>query len=341
MWPSSVVYLADVVEGRDMGSKPKSSFSYGGQAVLEGVMMRGRRWATVAVRAPSSEIVVHSEPLPRALYDSWFIKVPFVRGVGMLWDTLVLGMKALMYSAEVALKPEGESGGEEVEFNKPMMWGTAAIAIALAVGVFFVGPLLVIGLIDPYIHSSFLSNVIEGVIRMAVFLVYIWGIGFMPDIKRVFAFHGAEHKCINAYEADRPLEASYAAPFTTAHPRCGTSFLLVVMVISIVVFAFLGRPPMMWRIVSRIVLVPVIAGIAYEFLRFTAAHYSNGMIRWLAAPGLALQRLTTREPDDSQLEVGMMALREAIRLDQLEEIESVPAQATVPVGTSVGAGGAD
>ncbi len=296
-----------------MSSQSKGPVSYGGQAVLEGVMMRGRRWATVAVRAPSSEIILHSERLPRALIDGWFLKVPFVRGVGMLWDTLVLGMRALMYSASVAMEEE------ETEFTKPMMWGTAAVAIVFAVGLFFVGPLLLIGMVDHYIPSSFVSNVVEGLIRLAVFLVYLWVIGFMPDIARVFAYHGAEHKCINAQEAGEPLEVSNAMPYTTAHPRCGTSFLLVVMAVSILVFALLGRPPMELRILSRVVLIPVIAGIAYEFIKFTAARYSNPLVRWMAAPGLTLQRLTTREPDESQVEVGMAALKEVIRLDELEE----------------------
>jgi uncharacterized protein YqhQ len=246
-----------------------------------------------------------------------------------------------MYSAGVAL--QNEQGEAEAEFSKPMMWVTVAVAMAAAVGIFFVAPLLLIGLIDQYIESSFLSNIIEGAIRMTVFLVYIWGIGLMPDIKRVFAYHGAEHKCINAYEAGGPLEASRAVPFTTAHPRCGTSFLLVVMAISILVFALLGRPPMVWRILSRIVLVPVIAGIAYEFLKFTAANYSNRIVRWLAAPGLALQRLTTREPDESMLEVGMVALREAMRLDALEEAEKAGVAATVAVPSQqpVGVGPGD
>ena len=300
-----------------MGSKGKSGFNYGGQAVLEGVMMRGRRWATVAVRAPSKEIVLHSERLPKALYEGWFIKVPFVRGVAMLWDTLVLGMKALMFSAGVALQEEEE----QVEISKPMMWGTVAVALVFAVALFFVGPLLLVGLVDRYIQSSFVSNVVEGVIRLVVFLGYLWGIGLMPDIRRVFAYHGAEHKCINAMEGGEPLEASNAMPYTVAHPRCGTSFLLVVMAVSILVFALLGRPPMALRILSRVVLVPVIAGIAYEFIKFTAAHYSNRVVRWMAAPGLTLQRLTTREPDESQVEVGMAALKEAIRLDEQEEAE--------------------
>ncbi len=299
-----------------MASGKKKPFSYGGQAVLEGVMMRGRRWATIAVRAPSSQIVLHSEKLPKALYEGWFLKVPFLRGVVMLWDTLVLGMRALMWSADVALEEE------EAQMTKPMMWGTVAIAIAFAVGLFFVTPLLLVGLIDRQIESSFASNVIEGAIRMGIFLVYLWAIGWMPDIKRVFAYHGAEHKCINAIEAKRPWEPSEAMAFTTAHPRCGTSFLLVVMVISILVFALLGRPPMEWRILSRIILIPVIAGVAYEFLKFTAANYSNPLVRCLAAPGLALQRLTTREPDESQVEVAMVALKEAIRLDESDEAQT-------------------
>ena len=303
-----------------VNSDEKGTFPYGGQAVLEGVMMRGRRWSTVAVRAPSSEIVLHSERLPRALYDGWFIKVPFLRGIGMLWDTLVLGMKALMFSADVALQEEGEG---PAELSKPLMWGTVAVAILFAIGLFFVAPLLLVGLVDHYIQSSFVSNVVEGVIRLGVFLLYIWSIGWMPDIRRVYAYHGAEHKCINAREAGRPLDVASAVPFTTAHPRCGTSFLLVVMAVSILVFALLGRPPMVWRIVSRVVLVPVIAGVAYEFIKFTAAHYSNRLVRWMAAPGLLLQRLTTREPDESQLEVGMAALKEVIRLDALEEMEEV------------------
>lgn len=304
-------------------------FNYGGQAVLEGIMMRGRRWATVAVRAPSSEIVIHSEKLPKALYEGWFLKVPFVRGIGMLWDTLVLGMRALMYSAQVA----ASDGEGEAEFSKPMMWLTAAVSIALAIGIFFVGPLLFMGFLDQFIESSFVSNVIEGAIRLGMFLAYVWAIGWVPDIKRVFAYHGAEHKCINAFEAGEPLEAPKAVRFTTAHPRCGTSFLLIVMAISILVFALLGRPPMEGRILSRIVLVPVIAGVAYEFIKFTAARYSNPVVRWMAAPGLALQSMTTREPDEPMLEVGMVALKEVMRLDALD---LAPAMSTV-VGAAAAA----
>jgi uncharacterized protein YqhQ len=294
-------------------SSEKKPISYGGQAVLEGVMMRGRRWSTVAVRAPSSRIVLHSEPLPKALYSSPYLKIPFVRGTLMLWDTLVLGMKALMFSASVAAEEE------EQEISKGMLWGTAAVSITFAIALFFVAPLLVIGFLDQFIESSTMSNIIEGILRLGVFLAYIWAIGHMADIRRVFAYHGAEHKAINAFEAGAKLEPSRVAGFTIAHPRCGTSFLLVVMVISIAIFAMLGRPPMEWRILSRIVLIPVIAGIAYEFLKFTAANYSHVIVRAMAAPGLALQRMTTREPDESQIEVSIAALQEVMRLDALEE----------------------
>jgi uncharacterized protein YqhQ len=294
-------------------SSEKKPFNYGGQAVMEGVMMRGKRWYTVAVRAPSSRIVLHSEPLPKSLYSSPYLKIPFVRGTLMLWDTLVLGMKALMYSAGVAAEEE------EQELTKGMLWGTAAVAIVFAIGLFFVAPLLVIGFLDQFIHSDTFSNIVEGILRLGVFLAYIWAIGHMADIRRVFAYHGAEHKAINAFEAGAKLEPARVSGFTLAHPRCGTSFLLVVMVISIAIFAMLGRPPMEWRILSRIILIPVIAGIAYEFLKFTAAHYSNSFVRAMAAPGLALQRMTTREPDEAQVEVSIAALQEVMRLDALEE----------------------
>jgi uncharacterized protein YqhQ len=315
---------------QDVKSSGKKPFSYGGQAVLEGVMMRGRRWYTVGVRSPSSGIVLHSEPLPKSLYSSPYLKIPFVRGTLMLWDTLVLGMKSLMFSASVAAEEEGE------EITTGMMWGTAAVSIVFAIALFFVAPLLVIGFLDQFIESATVSNIVEGILRLGVFLAYIWAIGHMADIRRVFAYHGAEHKAINAFEAGEKLEPSRVIRFSVAHPRCGTSFLLVVMVISIAVFALLGRPPMEWRILSRIVLVPVIAGIAYEFLKFTAAHYSHVLVRAMAAPGLALQRMTTKEPDESQVEVAIAALKEVMRRDALEEAGAA-AEAETEVAEAVGA----
>ncbi len=285
-------------------------FNYGGQAVMEGVMMRGSKTLAVAVRQPNGEIVVHTEPLNPKIYASMVSKVPFLRALTSLWDSLVLGMRTLMYSAEVAL---GEQ--EEIRFSGPIAWGTVAVSLALGIGLFFVGPLLLVGLVDRYIESSFLSNVIEGLIRMLVFVSYILAIGFLPDIRRVFAYHGAEHKTVNAYEAGAELTPEGVTPYSTAHYRCGTGFLLSVMVISILIFALLGRPPMLLRILSRILLIPAVAGIAYEYMRLTNRQRHSPIIRAMAAPNLALQRLTTREPDPSMLEVSITALQRVLETE--------------------------
>jgi uncharacterized protein YqhQ len=282
----------------------KRELNYGGQAVMEGVMMRGSKAMAVAVRQPDGEIVIHSEQLDPKIYAGPVSRIPFLRALTSLWDVLVLGIRTLMYSAEVALGPE-----EEIEFSGPIAWGTVAVSFAVGIGLFFVGPLLLVGLIDRYIASSFLSNIIEGAIRMLFFIVYIWLVGFVPDIRRVFAYHGAEHKTINAYEAGADLTPDEVARYSTAHYRCGTAFLLSVMVISILIFALLGRPPMLLRILSRIVLIPVVAGVAYEYIKFTNRYRSKPIIRAIAAPNLALQKLTTREPDPSMLEVAIKALR--------------------------------
>jgi uncharacterized protein YqhQ len=287
-----------------------SELNYGGQAVMEGVMMRGSKALAVAVRQPDGEIVVHTEPLNPKIYAGWLSKIPFLRAMTSLWDVLVLGIRTLMYSAEVALGPE-----EEIQFNGPIAWGTVVVSVAVGIGLFFVGPLLLVGLIDRYIESSFLSNVIEGVIRMVIFLAYIWLIGFVPDIRRVFAYHGAEHKTINAYESGAELTPEEVTRYSTAHYRCGTAFLLSVMVISILIFALLGRPPMILRILSRIVLIPVVAGVAYEYIKLTNRYRHNRFIRILAAPSLALQKLTTREPDLPMLEVSITALKRVLEAE--------------------------
>lgn len=267
-------------------------------------MMRGSKALAVAVRQPDGEIVIHTEPLNPKIYTSRLSRIPFLRALTSLWDVLVLGIRTLMYSAEVALGPE-----EEIEFSGPIAWGTVAVSFAVGIGLFFVGPLLLVGLADRYIESSFLSNVIEGIIRMVIFVAYIWVIGLVPDIRRVFAYHGAEHKTINAYEAGVELTPDQVARHSTAHYRCGTAFLLSVMVISILVFALLGRPPLVLRILSRILFIPVVASLAYEYIKFTNRYRHHPIIRAIAAPNLALQRLTTREPDPSMLEVAITALQ--------------------------------
>lgn len=287
-----------------------SELNYGGQAVMEGVMMRGSKALAVAVRNPDGEVVIHTEPLNPAIYASTIAKVPFLRALTSLWDALVLGIRTLMYSADIAL---GED--EEVEFSGPVAWGTVAVSFAVGIGLFFVGPLLLVGLVDRYIESSFLSNVVEGALRLTIFVAYIWLIGRIPDIRRVFAYHGAEHKTINAYEAGADLTPDDVAQYSTAHFRCGTAFLLSVMVISILVFSLLGRPPMALRILSRIVLIPVVAGVAYEYIRFTNKYRHKAIVRAIAAPNLALQKLTTREPDMSMLEVSIAALKQVLETE--------------------------
>ncbi|MCL4464766.1 MAG: DUF1385 domain-containing protein [Chloroflexi bacterium] len=308
--------------------------SYGGQAVIEGVMMRGQRNFAVAVREPSGKITVLQEPLQGAIYTKSFFKLPFLRGPIVLWDTLALGMRTLMYSANVQLAAEGE--GEKAELSEGAMWGTVAVALLVAVGVFFVAPaFLMSAFFDRYLDSALLSNLIEKVIRLTLIVGYIAAIGTLPDIRRVFAFHGAEHKAINAFEHGDPLDVAHAQRYTTAHPRCGTSFLLVVVVVSFIAFSMLGQPPMLERIISRILLIPVVAAIAYEFIKFAALRTSNPLLSVLLAPGMWLQKLTTREPDDSQVEVALVALQHALAADGLlaEVAQPVAAgAASEPVG---------
>ena len=306
-------------------------FNYGGQAVIEGVMMRGRKHMAVAVRNPKGEIVLHSEPLNPRIYASFINKVPFLRGFTLLWDALVLGMRTLLFSADVAM------GEEEAEFSGPVAWGTVAFSLLVAVAIFFVSPLLLISLLKQFVDLSILAqHLIEGVARLALFLGYIWAIGFLDDIKRVFGYHGAEHKAINAYEQGVELVPEKVAQCSIVHPRCGTAFLLIIMVISIFVFALVGDPALWVKIVSRIVLIPVIAGIAYEFLKFSAAHQANPLIKLLIAPGLALQGLTTREPDLSMLEVSIAALKKLLIEEQLAEAAAPvePAEALTAPGSA-------
>jgi len=287
-----------------------SEFNYGGQAVMEGVMMRGAKHMAVAVRGPTGEITIHSEPLNARIYGGRIAKIPFLRGMIMLWDSLVLGMRALLFSADIALEEE------EVEFSGPIAWGSVAFSFVIGIGVFLLGPLFLVRLVDRYIASSLVSNIFEGLIRLAFFLIYVYAIGFIPDIRRVFAYHGAEHKTINAYEDGVPLELDAIKVYSVAHPRCGTGFTLVFAVIAILVFSLFGRPTLALRILSRLVLIPVIAGLAYELIKFGAAHRDNPLIRLLIiTPSVTLQRLTTREPDESMLEVAVTALQSLLDIE--------------------------
>jgi uncharacterized protein YqhQ len=290
----------------------QSSFAYGGQAVIEGVMIRGRDHFSLAVRRQDGSITHDHQPL-NPLFTGRIRRFPLVRGGAVLIETLVLGVKALHQSANMAmLDQKGESDGE---MSGWAMGVTLGVSLALGIGIFFILPLLLVKLIDASITSDLLSNVIEGLLRLAILVAYIGGIGFIRDIRRVYAYHGAEHMAVHAHEAGLPLNLANVRKFGTPHPRCGTAFLLTVVLVSIVIFAFLGRPDFEWRILSRIALLPVVAGVSYEIIRFSGAHQSWLIARAMALPGLLLQSLTTRQPDDAQIEVAITAMEAAIAAD--------------------------
>ena len=293
-------------------------FAYGGQAVIEGVMIRGRQNLGLAVRRIDGKINLHHEPLS-TLYTGRIRRIPLVRGVIVLIETLVLGLRALQRSANMALA-DSESGDSQ-EISGWALALTLAVSLLLGVGVFFIVPLLVVWWLDPKIGSDLASNSIEGAVRLALLVGYIWAIGLIRDIRRVFAYHGAEHMAVHTFEAGLPLLVSNVRKFGTPHPRCGTAFLLTVVLVSIIVFAFLGRPPIEWRILSRILLIPVIAAMSYEIIRFSGAHQGAWAAKLLSRPGLWLQRLTTRVPDDDQIEVAICAMETAIAADGGREYE--------------------
>src|SRR3954464_12267308 len=282
----------------------------GGQAVLEGVMMRGPgNWA-VAVRTPSGEIAQVSRPIDSAMARHVFFRLPIVRGVMALGESLAIGFRALAISANYAQRQEGEDGEGDTELSRGALIFAFAIAIGFAISLFKVGPALITDQLP--IHSGGWFVIVEGLIRVSIFIIYLSLISLLPDLKRVFQYHAAEHKAINAYEAGSELSPERVQRFSLIHPRCGTAFLLWVMVIAIFVFAFFGRPDWYWLIATRILLLPVIAGIAYELIRFAGKHTGNRILMTLLAPGLWLQRLTTRQPSLDQLEVSIRALREVL-----------------------------
>src|SRR3989337_1689685 len=256
---------------------------YGGQALIEGVMIRGPHNVAVACRRPDGELAVRREAVG-GVHTGALRRIPFLRGAIVLWETLALGMRALLFSSNVAM------GEEEKEISRMSVVGMGLTALALVV-------------------------IIEGLTRLAILLAYVGFIGLIPDIKRVYAYHGAEHKCIHALEAGDPLAPPSVQRHPTAHVRCGTSFLLMVVVVSVVVFAALGSPELWLRVVSRIALIPLIASIAYEIIRLGGRFYANPLARALMWPNLALQTLTTRQPDDAQVEVALRALREVMEAD--------------------------
>ena len=284
--------------------------SYGGQAVIEGVMMRGRKSLAVAMRAPDGKIVTKVEILG-GIYKSNIAKIPFLRGLILLWDSLGLGMRAMTDSANL-------QSGEEEKLEGPGLYLTLGLTFLVAIGVFFLAPAGVGWLTEHFLHwNAWWSNLLEGIIRLLFLLGYMWGIGFMPDIARVFSYHGAEHKTINAYEAGAELTPANVAKFSVEHPRCGTAFLLTLMILSLFFFTILGPLPLAWRLISRVVMIPVLAGVAYEYLRWTANHLNSRFVQMIVRPNLALQHLTTREPDEKMLEVAITAFQ-TMRSEELK-----------------------
>ena len=295
-------------------------------------MMRGRTSMAVAVRNPQGKIVVHTEPLTAKIYTSSWGKWPFVRGLTLLWDALGLGMRALMWSAEVSAQ---EDEDEKIEFSGPVAWTTVAMSMAFAIGLFFLLPTFASRWMATYVNDNAIVDAIfEGLLRLILFVAYIWAIGRIPEIGRVFGFHGAEHKAINAYEAGAPLTVASVREHSLQHVRCGTSFLLYVLVISIILFApltFRDVEPvwlaLLLRFVTRLLLVPVVAGIAYEIIRFSANHASNPIMRMLVTPGLMMQKLTTRVPDDGMIEAAIVALEPVLASDGIQ----VDVEVTSPI----------
>lgn len=302
-----------------MNKKP----NVGGQAVIEGVMMRGKTHVAVAVRQPDGEISVDVRPV-NSISDRYpILKKPFLRGVVSLVESLVMGMKALAYSAQV-------SGDEDEKLDSKEMALTIAVSAGLAILLFIVIPTWSMRFLTGITQDHMALNLAEGVLRMAIFLAYIAAISSMNDIQRVFQYHGAEHKTIYTYEAGLPLKVENVRPFSTLHPRCGTNFLMIVMLISMFIFTFLGWPSLLERIASRIILMPVIAGVSYELIRYAGAHTDNPLVRIAITPGLWLQKLTTRQPDDSQIEVAIASLKAVVPPEDLaQEPETCPEEKLV------------
>jgi len=276
--------------------------AYGGQAVIEGVMMRGQKAYAVAMRAPDGSIAIHTEKLAQ-VYRSGVVKIPFLRGSILLWDALGLGMRALTLSANTQT-------GENEKLEGPALYLTLGLSMTFGVGLFFLLPAGIGGLAERYLGwSSWSNNLVEGVLRLALLIGYIWAISFMPDVKRLFMYHGAEHKTINAFEAGAELTPEVVAQYPIEHARCGTAFLLTLVLLSILVFTALGPMSIFWRLATRILFIPILAGISIEYIRWTANHLDNSIVQALIKPNLALQRLTTRVPDLAMLEVAIQSFQ--------------------------------
>ena len=301
----------------------------GGQAVMEGIMMKGEKKTALAVRLPDGTIRVDTQTTKT--YGKW-MKIPLVRGVIAFADSLVYGTKTLMRSAEMLEEGDDEEyepsrfeEWAEKKFGSKGLWNimlytSVILALAFSIGVFIILPTGAVNLMKHFTDSVFWLNFVEGVLRIAMFVAYVWAVSFMPDIRRVFQYHGAEHKTIHCFENGLEMTVENARTFPTLHPRCGTSFLMFVMVVALLIFSFLGWPNLVWRIASRLLLLPVIAGISYELLQF-AGRSDSLFVKIMSIPGLLLQKITTSEPEDDQLEIAIASMKASMEYDPAKSDE--------------------
>ncbi|HUQ44801.1 MAG TPA: DUF1385 domain-containing protein [Candidatus Limnocylindria bacterium] len=284
-------------------------FNYGGQALIEGVLMRGRDAIAVAFRHPDGDIVWASESLQTGIHGSRFSKAPFVRGLVVLYETLIMGTRWLIRSANIQASAEG------LELGKGSVALMLGLTLVMGVGIFFLLPLAIAAFTTASIQQDWVQHVVEGLVRVGIFLGYLTLISRMPDIRRVFEYHGAEHMTIHALEAGDPLTTSNVRRYPTAHPRCGTEFLVVVIALSIFAFSLVGRQSIGVMIGSRVLLIPVIAAVGYEILRFGAKHRANPIVKAIMAPGILVQMITTKQPSDDQIEVAIVSMEQALQAD--------------------------
>jgi uncharacterized protein YqhQ len=296
--------------------------SYGGQALMEGVLMRGAKSVAAAVRTPSGKIEIIQEDL-KGIYKSGIRRIPFLRGLILLWDALGLGTRFLTMSANFQTE-------EDQKIEGPTLYITLGVSLVFSIGIFFLIPASIGQFSEKTLGvSAWVSNLIEGIVRLILLILYLWIIGRLQDIQRVFAYHGAEHKTINAFEDGAEMTVDNVRKYSVEHPRCGTGFILSVALISILVFTLLGPLPTFWRLMTRILFIPIIAGLAYEYMRWTANHLDQPFIAALIRPNLALQHLTTREPDDSMLEVAIRAFNTMYAMEQ-SSAANIPEAAYLP-----------
>ena len=295
-------------------------FNYGGQALIEGVLMRGRDAIAVAFRHPEGHIVWASESLDKGPHAWRFAKTPFVRGLIVLYETLIVGTRWLIRSANIQASADG------IELGRGSVALMLGLTLVLGVGVFFLLPLFIATFTTANVKADWVQHTVEGLVRVGIFLGYLALISRAPDIRRVFEYHGAEHMTIHALEAGDPLTTDAVRKYPTAHPRCGTEFLVVVIALSIFAFSLVGRQSLGIMVVSRVLLIPVIAAVGYEILRFGARHRGNPLVKAIMAPGILVQMITTKRPTDDQIEVAIVSMEQALEADG----EQVPAGSELP-----------